>query len=35
MLKDKIVDFVKRGGKVIAIESVISTFSGIKTNGAC
>jgi len=31
MLKDTIVDFVKRGGKVIAIESVISTFSGIKT----
>ena len=30
-LKDTIVDFVKKGGKVIAIESAISTFSGIKT----
>jgi hypothetical protein len=30
-LRDTIVDFVKRGGKVIAIESAISTFSGVKT----
>jgi hypothetical protein len=30
-LKDTIVDWVKRGGRVIALESAISTFSGIKT----
>jgi hypothetical protein len=30
-LKDTIVDWVKRGGRIIALESSISTFSGIKT----
>jgi hypothetical protein len=29
-LKDTIVDFIKRGGKVIAFENSISTFSGEK-----
>jgi hypothetical protein len=30
-LKDTIVDFVKRGGRVIAIENAISVFTGEKT----
>lgn len=30
-LKDTIIDFVKRGGRVIAIENSISVFSGEKT----
>jgi hypothetical protein len=30
-LKDTILDFVKRGGRVIAIESAISLFAGEKT----
>ena len=30
-LKDTIIDFVKRGGRVVAIENAISVFSGEKT----
>ncbi len=30
-LKDTLIDYVKRGGKVIALESAISVFSGEKT----
>lgn len=30
-LKDTIIDFVKRGGRVIALENAISVFSGEKT----
>jgi hypothetical protein len=30
-LKDTIIDFVKRGGRVIAMENAISVFSGEKT----
>jgi hypothetical protein len=30
-LKDTIIDFVKRGGRVMAIENAISVFSGEKT----
>jgi hypothetical protein len=30
-LKDTIVDFVKRGGRVIAMENAISIFSNVKT----
>ena len=30
-LKDTIVDYVKRGGRVIALENTISLFAGVKT----
>ena len=30
-LKDTIVDYVKRGGRVIALENSISVFTGVKT----
>ena len=30
-LKDTIVDYVKRGGRVIAMENAISVFAGEKT----
>jgi hypothetical protein len=31
-LKDTIVDWVKRGGKVIAMENALSVFAGVKTS---
>ena len=30
-LKDTIVDYVKRGGRVIALENALSVFAGVKT----